>query len=73
MELSITTVAIVAMVIVAATGLTWTVTQSQSVDAWHSEFDSKKQCVNYVDEVNLDTTKDQAQEMCEEDVPHKEK
>jgi hypothetical protein len=33
MELSITTVAIVAMVIVAATGLKWTVTQSQSVDA----------------------------------------
>jgi hypothetical protein len=73
MELSITTVAIVAMVIVAATGLTWTVTQSQSVDAWHSEFDSKKQCVNYVDQVNRDTTRAQAQEMCEEDVPHKEK
>jgi hypothetical protein len=72
MELSITTVAIVAMVIVAATGLIRTVTQSQSVDAWHSEFDSKKQCVNYVDEVNRDTTRAEAQDMCEV-ITHKEK
>jgi hypothetical protein len=60
------------MVIVAATGLTWTVTQSQSVDAWHSEFASKKQCVSYIDEVTRDTTRAQAQDMCEV-VTHKEK
>jgi hypothetical protein len=38
--------------IITATGLIWTVTQSQLVDAWHSQgLASKEDCVNWIKQV----------------------
>jgi hypothetical protein len=67
MEMNTTTVAIFA--IIAATGLIWTITVSQPADAWHSLFGSRKLCMQYMTEVNGNTTKE-ANFMCNKVVPH---
>jgi hypothetical protein len=59
----------IAIIAIATTGLIWTATQSQSVDAWHSLFASKKECVNFMKN-SLGNTTAQAQVMCNKVVPH---
>jgi hypothetical protein len=45
MELTTRILAIFA--IVAVTGLIWMLTVSESANAWHSMFESKKACINW--------------------------
>ena len=46
------TTILVLIAIITATGLIWTVTQSQSVDAWHSQgWASEADCVNWIKQV----------------------
>jgi hypothetical protein len=46
------TTILVLIAIITATGLIWTVTQSQSVDAWHSQgWASEADCVNWLKQV----------------------
>jgi len=59
----------IAIIAIATTGLIWTAAQSQSVDAWHSLFASKKECVNFMKN-SLGNTTAQAQAMCNKVVPH---
>ena len=59
--------------VVAAAGIIGTVavflTTAQSADAWHSQFESKKECTNFMKTVNGNTTAE-AQIMCRVVVPH---
>ena len=60
---------VVIFAIVAATGLIWDITVSKPVDAWHSMFDSKKQCTDFMKSVVGNTTSE-AQAMCNKVIPH---
>ena len=53
----------------AATGLIWAVAVSQPVDAWHSQFATKKNCTNYMTTVQGNTTAE-ANFMCQKIIPH---
>ncbi len=55
--------------ILAVTGLIWTLTMSESVIAWHSEFATKKECTNFMKDT-LGNTSSQANVMCNKIVPH---
>jgi hypothetical protein len=48
MNVSIASIAIIAMFIFAATTLICTETKLQSVEAWHAIFESKKDCVDFL-------------------------
>ena len=50
---------LIAIIAIATTGLIWTLTVSQPVDAWHSLFGSKKDCVAFAKSTG--NTKAQAQ------------
>lgn len=67
MELTTTIFAIIAIVIV--TGLIWRLSVTESAIAWHSQFASKKECVNFMKYVIGNITA-QAQIMCNKIVPH---
>jgi hypothetical protein len=68
MEFSTTILALIA--IITATGLIWTVTQTQSVDAWHSQhYANKNDCVNYIKEVT-GNNESEAEYKCEKVIPH---
>jgi hypothetical protein len=68
MEFWITILTMIA--IITATGLIWTVTQSQSVDAWHSQGRASKQdCVNYIMQVTGNNATE-AEFKCEKVIPH---
>jgi hypothetical protein len=41
----------------------------ESVDAWHSRFDTKKECTNFMKDVVGNSTKE-ANAMCQKIVPH---
>lgn len=64
-----TTLAIFALI--AVTGLMWTlsVSVSEEANAWHSQFATKKECVNFMKDVLHNTTA-QAQTMCNKVIPH---
>jgi hypothetical protein len=66
MELSTRILAI--FVIVAVTGLIWTLTVSESADAWHSMFESKKACLNWFKA--LGNTTSEGEFACDNVVPH---
>ena len=57
--------------IVAVTGLIWTLTVSVSeeANAWHSQFETKKECTNFMKTV-LGNTTAQANTMCNKVIPH---
>lgn len=55
--------------IIAVTGLIWTLTVSELANAWHSQFATKKECVNFMKDVLHNTTA-QAQTMCNKVIPH---
>jgi hypothetical protein len=59
--------------VVAAAGIIGTVavflTTAQPADAWHSLFQSRKECVNFM-KTELGNTTAQAQIMCQKVVPH---
>ena len=55
--------------IITAIGLIWTITISQSIDAWHSQFETKKECVDFMKSV-LGNTTAQSQAMCMKVIPH---
>lgn len=63
------TLVLIAIIAIVTTGLIWTATQSQSADAWHTLFPSKKECVNFMKNT-LGNTTSQAQAMCNKVVPH---
>ena len=67
MEISTTTLAVFA--IFAATGLIWAIAVSQPTDAWHTMFESKKLCTQYMIQVQHNTTRD-ANFICNKIVPH---
>jgi len=58
------TIAIIALIVVMAT-----LTQSQTVDAWHSKYPTKKDCVHWMMDIHLQSLS-QAQDSCKNDVPH---
>ena len=60
---------VVIFAIVATMGLIWAITVSEPVDAWHSMFDTKKECTNYMKSV-LGNTTAEAQAMCNKVIPH---
>lgn len=66
MDSTTTTLAI--FVIVAATGLIWMLTSSQSVDAWHTIFESKKECVTFLK--NSGNTTSESQFIGKTVIPH---
>ena len=66
MELATTILAIFA--IVAVTGLIWMLTASESANAWHSMFASKKACVNWFKA--LGNTTSEGEFACDNVVPH---
>ena len=66
MELTTRTLAIIA--IVAVTGSIWTLTVSESANAWHSIFASKKACVNWFEA--LGNTTSEGEFACDNVVPH---
>jgi hypothetical protein len=66
MELTARILAIIA--IVAVTGSIWTLTVSESANAWHSMFESKKACVNWFKA--LGNTTSEGEFACEKVVPH---
>jgi hypothetical protein len=56
--------------IVTAMGLIWTVTESQLVDAWHSEgWASEADCVNYIKQVT-GNNETEAKYKCDKVNPH---
>jgi hypothetical protein len=56
--------------IITATGLIWMVTQSQSVDAWHSQgWASEADCVNYIMQVTGNNATE-AKFKCDKVIPH---
>jgi len=61
------TLVLIAIIAIATTGLIWAVTQLQSVDAWHTLFASKKECVNFITDEIGNTT---SQLMCQMVAPH---
>jgi hypothetical protein len=61
------TLVLITIIAIATTGLIWTVTQLQSVDAWHTLFASKKECVNLMNNEIGNTT---SQFMCQIVAPH---
>jgi hypothetical protein len=63
------TLVLIAIIAIATTGLIWTATQSQSVDAWHSQFASKKECTNFMKNT-LGNSTAEANAMCQKIVPH---
>lgn len=65
MDSTTTTLAI--FVIVAATGLICLLTLSQSVDAWHTIFESKKECVTFLK--NNGNTTSESQFICKDGYP----
>jgi hypothetical protein len=68
MEFSITILALVA--IITATGLILTTTQSQSVDAWHSQgWASEADCVNYDKQVT-GNNETEAKYKCDKVISH---
>jgi len=54
--------------IVAVIGLIWTLTVSESANAWHSMFASKKTCVNWFKA--LGNTTSEGEFACDNVVPH---
>ena len=60
---------VVIFAVVAATGLIWAITVSQPAVAWHSLFDSKKECTDFMKSV-VGNTSSQAQAMCNKVIPH---
>jgi hypothetical protein len=66
MELTARIPAIIA--IVAVTGSIWTLTVSESANAWHSMFASKKACVNWFKA--LGNTTSEGEFACDKVVPH---
>jgi hypothetical protein len=54
--------------IVAVIGLIWTLTVSESANAWHSMFASKKACVNWFKA--LGNTTSEGEFACNNVVPH---
>jgi hypothetical protein len=68
MEFSITILALIA--IITVTGLIWTGTQLQSVDAWHSQgWASEADCVNYDKQVTGNNASE-AKYKCDKVIPH---
>jgi hypothetical protein len=68
MEFSITILALIA--IITVTGLIWTLTQSQSVDAWHSQgWASEADCVNYDKQVT-GNNETEAKYKCDKVISH---
>jgi len=57
------TIAIIALIVGLAT-----VTQSQTVDAWHSKYPTKD-CVHFMMDIHLQSLS-QAQDSCKNNVPH---
>jgi hypothetical protein len=56
--------------IIATTALIWTVTQSQSVDAWHSQgWASEADCVNYDKQVT-GNNETEAKYKCDKVISH---
>ena len=56
--------------IVTVTGLIWTLTHSQSVDAWHSQgWASEADCVNYTKQVT-GNNETEAKYKCDKVIPH---
>ena len=66
MELTTRIIAIFA--IVAVTGLIWMSTASESANAWHSMFESKKACLNWFKA--LGNTTSEGEFACDNVVPH---
>ena len=66
MELTTRIIAIFA--IVAVTGLIWMSTASESANAWHSMFESKKSCENWFKA--LGNTTSEGEFACDNVVPH---
>jgi hypothetical protein len=58
------TIAIIALIVAMAT-----VTQSQTVDAWHSTYPTKKDCVHFMMDIHQQSLS-QAQDSCKNNVPH---
>ncbi len=56
------------LLIVAAAGIMFNFLV-ESVNAWHSQFSTKKECTNYMKSVVGNTTA-QAQAMCNKVIPH---
>ena len=54
--------------IVAVTGLIWMLSVSESANAWHSMFASKKACVNWFKA--LGNTTSEGEFACDKVVPH---
>ena len=68
MEFSITILALIAIITVS--GLIWTVTQLQSVDAWHSQgWASEADCVNYDKQVT-GNNETEAKYKCDKVISH---
>ena len=66
MELTTRILAIFA--VVAVTGLIWMLTVSESANAWHSMFESKKACENWFKA--LGNTTSEGEFGCDNIVPH---
>jgi len=66
MELTTRIIAILA--IVAVTGLIWMSSVSESANAWHSMFESKKACLNWFKA--LGNTTSEGEFACDSVVPH---
>ena len=60
---------IIILAIIIASGLALTITITQPIDAWHTVFQSKKECVDFMKTVVGNTTS-QAQTMCNKVIPH---
>jgi hypothetical protein len=60
------TIAIIALIVAMATV---SVTQSQTVDAWHSTYPTKKDCVHFMMDIHQQSLS-QAQDSCKNKVPH---
>jgi hypothetical protein len=67
MEFSTTTLALIA--IIAAFGLIWTLIVSEPANAWHSQFESKKECVEFL-KSEFGNTTSEAQFECNKLFPH---
>jgi hypothetical protein len=58
------TIAMIALIVAMAI-----VTQSQTVDAWHSKYPTKKDCWHFMMDIHLQSLS-QAQDSCKNDIPH---
>jgi hypothetical protein len=61
------TAVLIVFAIVAAGGLIWTFTILDSANAWHSKFDTKKDCVNAF---SGNFGKKGANAICQKEIPH---